>query len=197
MVVLVYRGGEVVRTGLDLWVLALNWVQKKGVLVMLIGLVISMSYMWWAARASGLVASQAVSAPTSGTGGTGGRQPPPCVYAGGGSASDSDEMPPLEDVTDEEGDHFRIIATDVGRLMPLRMTFEDRILKREVRNWTGAVEVSKQEILRLDDKNGNARFNIASQSKTGVRFVVSIRPPKSAGDVLSTFTNWAADCSCQ
>ena len=45
LVVLVHRGGEVVRAGLDLWVLALNWVQKNGVLVMLIGLVISMSYM--------------------------------------------------------------------------------------------------------------------------------------------------------
>ena len=62
LVVLVHRGGEVVRTGLDLWVLALNWVRKSGVLMMLIGLVISMSYMWWAARASGLVASQAAAA---------------------------------------------------------------------------------------------------------------------------------------
>ena len=81
----------------------------------------------------------------TGTGGTGGRQPPPCVYAGGGSASDSDEMPPLEDVPDEEGDHFKIIATDVIRLMPLRTTFEDKVLNRQVRNWTGAVEVSRKD----------------------------------------------------
>ena len=27
--------------------------------------------------------------------------------------------------------------------------------------------------------------------------MVSIRPPKEAGDVVSTFTNWAADCNCQ
>ena len=89
------------------------------------------------------------------------------------------------------------MATDVGRLMPLQMTIEDAVLNREVRNCTGAIEVSRQEGLRLDDKNGSARFNVASQSKKGVRFVVSIRPPKNAGGVVSTFVNWAADCSCQ
>merc|ERR1711986_53063 len=113
-------------------------------------------------------------------------------------------MPPLEDVPDEEGDSFklplrgplRIIATDVSSLMPLQMTFDDKVLKREVRDWERAVEVPKQEIVRLDDRDGNARFNVASQTKHGVRFVVSIRPPKNAGDVLSSFANWAADCSC-
>ena len=79
----------------------------------------------------------------------------------------------------------------------MQMTFEDAVLNREVRNWTGAIEVSRQEVLRLDAKNGSARFNVASQSKKGVRFVVSIRPPKNAGDFVSTFVNWAADCSCQ
>ena len=74
-------------------------------------------------------------------------------------------MPPLEEDPDEEGDHFRVIATDVSRLMPLQMTFEDAVLNREVRNWTGAMEVSRQEVVRLDDKNGSARFNVASQSK--------------------------------
>ena len=118
LVLLVHRGAEVVSAGLDLWVLALSWVHNNGVLVMLIGLTISVSYMWWAFRASGFVASQPVSAPEVGTGGTGERQPPPRVHAGGGSASDSDEMPPLEEDPDEEGDHFRVIATDVGRLMP-------------------------------------------------------------------------------
>ena len=81
--------------------------------------------------------------------------------------------------------------------MPLQMTFEDIVLKREVRNWTGAIEVSTQDVMRLDDKDGNARFSVASQSKRGVRFLVSIRPPKEAGDVISTFVKWAADCNCQ
>ena len=80
--------------------------------------------------------------------------------------------------------------------MPLQMTFDDKVLKREVRDWERAVEFSKQEIMRLDDRDGNARFNVASQTKRGVRFVVSIRPPKNVGDVLSSFANWAADCSC-
>ena len=87
LVVLVHRGAEVVSSGLDLWVMALSWVQTNGVLVMLIGLTISVSYMWWAFRASGIVASQAVSEPMPGTGGTGGRHPPPRACAGGGDAS--------------------------------------------------------------------------------------------------------------
>ena len=121
-----------------MWVMALSWVQTNGVLVMLIGLTISMSYMWWVFRASGIVAPQDVSEPMAGTGGTGGRQPPPRVHAGGGSASDSDEMPPLEDIPERDGIRsdlagygpLRIIATDGSSLMPLQMTFADEVLKK-------------------------------------------------------------------
>ena len=68
MVVLICRGGEVVQTGLGLWAHVLQWVRSNGFLVTLIGMIVGLSYAWWAARASGLVVPQAVLAPTRGTG---------------------------------------------------------------------------------------------------------------------------------
>ena len=68
MVVLICRGGEVVQTGLGLWVHVLQWVRSNCFLVTLIGMVVGLSYAWWVARASGLVDQGAAFACTKGYG---------------------------------------------------------------------------------------------------------------------------------
>ena len=44
-----------------------------------------------------------------------------------------------------------------------------------------AQEIAKQEILRLDDDQGQARFSVASESTDGLRFIVTLRQPAIGG----------------
>ena len=89
MGVVISRGGEVVQTGLDLWVHVLEWVRNNCFLIAFMGMAVGLSYAWWAARMSGLVDQGPAFACTRGTGKRGRRQSPPCDRAGGDSASDS------------------------------------------------------------------------------------------------------------
>ena len=81
--------------------------------------------------------------------------------------------------------------------MELEIAFEDKVLQREVQSWPKALDIAKQEILRLNDEGGRARFNIASQSKAELRFIVTVRPPRGAGGQQTTFSNWEVGCTCQ
>ena len=96
-----------------------------------------------------------------------------------------------------EGDNLKVIATDLSKLMELKVAFEDKVLQREVQSWPKALDIAKQEILRLNDEDGRARFNIASQSMVQLRCIVTVRPPRDASGQQSTLGNWEGGCTCQ
>ena len=68
--------------------------------------------------------------------------------------------------------------------------------EREVQSWPGAREIAKQEILRLDDEEGQARFNVASQSMSARRFIVTLRPNVYGRRQKFTPSMWVVGCTC-
>ena len=105
------------------------------------------------------------------------RHPPNDLSGGSGSSEGEDDA--KEEFGALKGSNVKVVAADKAKLITLKVAFDVAVLEKEVQIWAGAREIARQEILRLDNEGGQARFTVPSQSKNSRCFTVTLPPNRA------------------